>query len=217
MRNQNLSDSDKAVLEKLVAEAEKQTKAQIVLATVKRSDNYAEIPWKAFAFGTSVAGFVVFLFDWLKQEWAGDVMILFSVVAILSAGLLTVLLTLLFPSFARLFPSENQMEAEVLQRAESLFLSKELFATESRGGILLLVSLFERQVVILPDKGVRDRLSREVMNKIISKMTGELRRNEIKIALETGLGELVALLIPDGQEGEVNNELSNKIIEEEGK
>lgn len=214
---QNLSDSERALLEKLVAEAEKQTKAQIVLATVKRSDNYAEIPWKAFAFGTSLAGFVVFLLDWLTLGWGNDVMILFSVVAILAAGLITVLLTLLFPSVARLFPSESQMETEALQYAESLFLSKELFATEGRTGILLLVSQFERQVVILPDKGVRDLLSKELMNDIISKMAKQLRRNEIKNALETGLQELIAVLSPDIRAGETKNELSDKIIEEEGK
>jgi uncharacterized membrane protein len=62
---QILSDTDRTLLDKRIAEAEKQTNAQIVLATVKRSDNYTEIPWKAFAFGSSIAGFFVFLLDWL--------------------------------------------------------------------------------------------------------------------------------------------------------
>ena len=44
-----LSESDRIQLDKRIAEAEKVTKTQIVLATVKRSDSYVEIPWKAFA------------------------------------------------------------------------------------------------------------------------------------------------------------------------
>ena len=53
---QILSDTDRILLDKRIAEAEIKTKAQIVLATVKRSDNYPEIPWKAFAFGSSICG-----------------------------------------------------------------------------------------------------------------------------------------------------------------
>ena len=46
-----LSEDDKIFLEARIAETEKKTRAQIVLATAARCDSYAEIPWKAFAFG----------------------------------------------------------------------------------------------------------------------------------------------------------------------
>jgi len=213
---QILSDIDRTLLDKRIAEAEIQTKAQIVLAAVKRSNNYAEIPWKAFAFGTSVTGFAVFLLDLLMSGWLTDKVILFSVASILAIGALFVLLTISFQGFARLFLSESHRETETMQFAESLFLSRELFATEGRRGILLLISQFERQVVILPDKGVKDRLSIDVMNNIISKMTLYLKHNEVKNAMETGLDELITALCPTVTEGPDKNELSNEIIEEEG-
>jgi putative membrane protein len=213
---QVLSDIDRTLLDKLIAEAENQTKAQIVLATVKRSDNYAETPWKAFAFGSSVAGFVVFLLDMFVLGWITDKTILFSIAAILATGVIFVILTLLFPGFARLFVSESRRVTETMQYAESLFLERELFATDGRRGILLLVSQFERQVVILPDKGVRDRLNKEVIKNIISNMTQYLRHNEIRKALETGLEELVKELCPSASTRPGKNELSNQIIEEEG-
>ena len=213
---QILSDIDRSILDKLIAEAEAQTKAQIVLATVRRSDNYTEIPWKAFAFGTSITAFAVFLLDLFFFRWITDTMILFSVVAILATGGLFVLLTLLFSGFARLFLSESRRETETLQYAESLFLSRELFTTEGRRGILLLVSQFERQVVILPDKGVRDKLSVEVMKNIISEMKQNLRQNEVRKAMETGLKELVSELCPSASSRPDKNELSDEIITEEG-
>ena len=210
-----LSDTDRTLLDKRIAEAEKQTNAQIVLATVKRSDNYTEIPWKAFAMGSSIAAFAVFLLDLPVQGW-GMTMVLFPVAAILASGTLFVLLTIIFQGFARLFLSEGRRETETMQYAESLFLSRELFATEGRRGILLLISQFERQVVILPDKGVRDRLSIEVMNNIILKMTQYLRKDEVKNAMETGLDELIAELCPTSSSGRDINELSDKILEEDG-
>jgi putative membrane protein len=213
---QILSETDRSQLDKKIAEAEARTSAQIVLATVKRSDSYAEIPWKAFAFGISVAGLTVFLFDMLRLQWVTNAMILLSVAAILVTGIILVFLTLLFPGFARLFLSGHRKETETLQYAESLFLSHELFATEGRRGVLLLVSYFEKQVVILPDKGVRNRLRTDVMNNIISKMTQDLRRNNVRNAMETGLEELTAALCYTAQAVSDKNELSNEIIEEDG-
>jgi putative membrane protein len=214
---QFLSDIDRTLLDKLIAEAEKKTKAQIVLAIVKRSDNYTEIPWKAFAFGSSLAGFVVFLLNIFMPGWITDKIILFSVAALLATGIIFVLMTLLFQGFARLFVSESRRVTETMQYAESLFLARELFATEGRRGILLLVSQFERQVVILPDKGVRDRLSREVIKNIINNMTKFMQRNEIRKAMETGLEGLVKELQPSASTRPDKNELSNQIIEGEGR
>lgn len=212
---QILSDTDRTLLDKRIAEAETETKAQIVLGTIKRSDSYTEIPWKAFAFGASFSGFAVFIVDLLLLRQITDKMILLMVAAILVTGIIFVLLTLLFPGFARLFLSESRRETETLQYAKSLFLSRELFNTEDRRGILLIVSQFERQVVILPDKGVRDRLTPEVMKKIISKMALSLRKNEVRKALETGLEELVSELSSSALSKPYKNELSNEIIEGE--
>ena len=214
--NQVISDNDRILLDKRIAEAEKKTKAQIVLATVRRSDSYLEIPWKAFAFGSSFAGLIVFLQDILNPGWITDAVILLSLALILITGALFAFMTLLFPVFARLFLSASHKETETRQYAESLFLSRELFATEGRRGILLLISEFERQVVILPDKGVRDALSLDVMNMIILKMTQYLRQNDAGKAMETGLDELIAALCHPISTASDKNELSNEIIEEEG-
>ena len=213
---QVLTDEDRVRLDERIAETEKLTGAQIVLASVKRSDSYAEIPWKAFALGASLAGLLVLGWVLFVPGWPTETLILSSVAAILGAGALLALLSVLFPRMGSLFLSPQRKETETMQYAESLFLSRELFSTEDRRGILLLVSRFERQVVILPDKGIRNVLTEEVLKGIISDMTSYLRRNELRQALETGLGGIGAALgspIPGGTGG---NELSNEIIEEEG-
>jgi putative membrane protein len=213
---QILSAFDRDLLDKRIAEAEIQTNAQIVVATVKRCDNYAEIPWKAFAIGASLAGLAVVTADLAMNNRVIDIMLLLSVSAVLATGTLMALLTLIFKGFARLFLPKSRRETETRQYAESLFLSRELFTTEARKGILLLVSEFEHQVVILPDTGVRKWLSADIMKDIISKMTPHLSRNEVKNAIMTGLDELVTTLSPPLTEGPDRNELSNKIIEEDG-
>ena len=213
---QILTDNDRTLLDRRIAEVEKQTGAQVVLASIARSDSYVEIPWKAFAIGASVTSLVTLCLDLFVLGWLTERLILFSVGLILAAGIMSVLLTMLIPGYARLFLSHQRKETETMQYAESLFLSRELFSTEYRRGILLLVSQFERQVVILPDSGVRDLLGREVMTGIIADMTLHLRRNELRQALESGLdGIRTALGSPQpGWTGK--DELANEIIEEEG-
>ena len=79
-----------------------------------------------------------------------------------------------------------------------------------------MVSWFERQVIILPDAGIRNRLDADFMKDIIFKMGQHLRQNELRIAMETGLDGLVGALSPPGLGKPDDNELSNKIIEEDG-
>lgn len=211
-----LTGFDRALFDKRIAEVELQTKSQVVLAIVKRCDNYSEIPWKAFAIGASAAGLIAVALDLLMMRWIIDTVILLSVVAVLGSGTVLAMLSLIFPAFARLFLPKSRMETETRQYAESLFLSRELFTAEDRKGILLLVSQFERQVVILPDKGVREQLSTDVLKRIISRMTPYLRQNDVKNALETGLDELVTALSPPRSKRPGNSGLSNEIIEEDG-
>jgi putative membrane protein len=214
-----LNNQERSRLDKRVAEAEKRTGAQIVVAVIERSDSYSELPWKAFALGVSVAGFLVFIFDLLWPGWYSQTAVLIFVVTILITGILTALLSLYIPKFARFFLSAHRAETEVRQYAESLFLSHELFATQRRTGILLLVSLFERRVILLPDKGFSKRLSQKSMQKIIAQMTPSLASGQVTRALENGLIKLTEILAVKkrGKTGKSRkNELSDDIIEEKG-
>jgi putative membrane protein len=212
-----LSDHERNRIDQRIADVEKRTNAQIVLAVIKRSDDYAELPWKAFALSASVAGLFVVILDLLLNYWVSHTTVLIAAVVMLSTGAAFAVLTIFIPGFARIFLSANRAEVEVKQYAESLFLNRELFATSKRIGILLLVSLFEKQVILLPDKGLRSRLTTNAMQDIIACMTRPLAQNELHRALENGLEELSKTLELSTQgTGNIENELSDQIIEEKG-
>lgn len=208
-----LLEQDRDRLNKRIREAEGHTGAQIVLAVINRSDSYAEIPWKAFALGVSLACLAVFS---LNEFHA---MILVAVTVILAAGGVCALLTVFVPDFARIFLVSHRAETEVRQYAQSLFLKREIFSTKNRRGVLLLVSLFERQVVVLPDKGLGERLTSDAINEIIAPMRPHLMQGQIMEALEASLAQMTQLLeptAPTGHETMDDNELSDEIIEEQG-
>jgi len=211
-----LSENDRSQLEKRIAEAERLTKTQIVLATVKRSDSYVEIPWKAFALGTSVTGLLVFSLDLSLVARINDGAVLISIVTTLAIAAFVVLLTILFPGFARLFLSDNRAETETHQYAQSLFLSRELFSTARRTGVLLLISQFERKVVILPDKGLSKHVSKDDLKSIIELMKRPLAQSDFRRAMEIALDEFIRIIEPLSSDEQTDNELSNEIIIDKG-
>jgi putative membrane protein len=203
-------------LDHRVAEVEKRTGAQIVLAVIDRSDAYPELPWKAFALGAAVAGLLVALQDMARPEWTSGFAVLFAVALTLAAGITSALLCVYAPLFARLFLDRRRASAEVRQHASALFLSREMFATSRRTGILLLVSLFERHVVVLPDTGLAQRLSQDSLQRIIARMTAALKKGEVERALEAGLDSLEEILAGTATGESGKNELANGVIEEKG-
>ncbi len=211
-----LSEDDKTRLEERIAKAEELTKSQIVLATVRRSDNYPEIPWKAFAMGASITGLIVFTTNLVLLKWIEATTVLLSVVATLAGAAVSILLTVLFPGIARLFITRGRAESETRQYAESLFMSRELFSTAGRDGVLILISLFERKVIILPDINIRNRVSSDELGNIINLMKEPLARNEVRHAMEIALDELIRIIVPLSPGEKHDDELSNRIIEEKG-
>jgi putative membrane protein len=210
-----LSNQDRGQLDELVSEAEKLTKAQIVLALTNRSDAYRELPWIAFALGASIAGLLLFIFNRPFLNWYPQVTVLMIVAITLGCGVTFALLAVLVPGFAKRFLSTHRIEVEVQQYAESLFLARELFDTSNRTGILLLVSLFERKVVILPDKGLANQLTEHAIQNVIATMIPFLKRNNVYQAFKTGLGRLTQVLGTVAH-GSDENELPDEIIEESG-
>ena len=84
-----------------------------------------------------------------------------------------------------------------------------------RTGILILVSLFERKVVIVPDKGLNERLIKDETQCIITEMTSYLKRSEIRHAFEAGLERILDILERNIHKTD-DNELPDDLIEEKG-
>lgn len=211
---QLLSQDDKKILDRRIADAESLTGAQIVLATVMKSDSYPEIPWKAFAIGSAAGALLVFLFDLFSMSWISDRTVLIAVSAVLVSGVLPGLLSIWIQPLARLFLSAHRAESEAHQRAGVMFLTHELFRSGERRGVLLMVSHFERQVLIIPDKGLTGELTASVLKNIISGMKPLLRADDVRGALEKGLDGLTAVLGSPGPGEKRPDDLSNEIIEE---
>lgn len=193
-----LAQAETVAIEARIAALEAGTGVEVATTIVGRSDAYTELPWMAFALGTAFTAFAVALIDLRHPEWPTAHYGLSMAVAILGVGVVFALLAYLVPAFARPFLRPRRALAEVHQFAESHFLARELFATPHRTGLLILVSLFERRVVILPDKGLASHTRSDDWDGVIVRMTPALRAGRVADALREGLDATEELLVRKG-------------------
>lgn len=216
-RSMHLSREEEGSIDARVAALEQRTGAQVLAAVIGKCDAYPEIPWKAFALGVALAILLAALAAQLRAGWHAPGGALIHALAVLGAGAAAAALSVLYPPFARLFLDSLRAEAEVRQYAQAMFLARELYRTPAHIGILLLVSRFERKIVILPDTGVRRRVAEADLAPVIAAMAEPLRAGGIAPALHAGLDALEALLAKRGfAAGAKGDEIAEALIQEKG-
>jgi len=214
----NLTHAETEATAARVAQVEARTGVEVVAAVVGKSHAYPQLPWKAFALGAVIAGFAVVLSDALRPDWVTAWTVLLQTVAVLAVGAAGALLVVFVASFARLFLRPPRRDFEVRRYAEVLFLQKELFATRERIGVLLLVSLFEHKVEILPDRGLASRVTAADWHRVIARMMPLLQDRHAAAALLAGLAAMEEMLVAKGfaRRADGVNELPDRPIDKDG-
>ena len=210
-----LSEAEAASIDARIARLEMRLGVQVVAAVIGRSDDYPETVWKAFALGAALAGLVVALLDALRPDWMRAGGALAYVLPVIGVAAASALCAVFVPAYARLFLGGFRAEAEVRQRAQALFLERQLFRTRTRNGILVLASVFERRVEVVADIGFDGRVTRADWQTVIDAMTAYLPSVRAAEAIGRGLDRLESLLIalhiaPAG--GPAADELPNRPI-----
>ena len=209
-----MTEQDRTSIATRVGELEARTGTQVVTAVVGKSDSYPEAPWKAFALGTGAAALACVMWQLAAGGWSVDASPTGHVPVILGSGAFLALLAILFSPFARLFIDRTRRDVEVTQFAQSLFFRRGLDRTRGRVGILLLVSLFERKVVILADEGFDGRVDVPDWGALAGRITLLLRHATIPMAMRAGLEGMEAMLLERGFTGPgLANDMPDGVLE----
>jgi putative membrane protein len=83
----------------------------------------------------------------------------------------------------RLFTHKAMMREEVEARAGRVFFDARVHHTETRGGLLIYVSLFERQAMLLADAAITERIGQARIDALCKQLTDHLRRGSLSTAL----------------------------------
>ena len=212
----HLTSQEKQQINGLVAELEAASGAQLIVAVIGKADAYPEIPWKAFALATVTAALVVVPVEIGLVTVSALHTSAFGLLAVLAAGLIAALAAMFVPPLGRVLLDQARARMEVEQYAQALFLERGMFQTQHRTGILVLISRFEREAVIVADSGVRRLVTGEQIEAIVERMRPLLGKGLAGGAVQGALTDLIRLLRGKFEQAAGANELSDALVEERG-
>ncbi len=208
-----LSKQDREKINSAVKEAEKHTSGEIVPMIVSRSYHYPMsdvIGGIAFAFPLSLI-LTYFIGGWL---WIGD----FNLWLFL--GLIAILFTVFHQiirhsrGLKRLFISEREIDEEVEEAAITSFFREGLYRTRDETGILILISVFERKVWMLADRGINEKVKEGQWDEIVSMIIEGIKNNNQADAICKAVDEIGRILREHFPiKADDTNELKNLIVE----
>jgi putative membrane protein len=117
----------------------------------------------------------------------------------------------------RLFTPARQMRDEVARRASAVFFDKRAHRTAGATGVLLFVSLYERQAVVLADQAIVAKLGPNALQDVCDTLTASLRRSHPADALcqaVAAAGERLAPVLPRASDDV--NELPDALVTLDG-
>ncbi|HSN57165.1 MAG TPA: TPM domain-containing protein [Candidatus Sulfomarinibacteraceae bacterium] len=187
------TEADRAAIADAARRAEGATSGEIVPYIVGVCDSYPLVVWKAAALGALtglVGGEAVHLFGGF---WGGSVW-LWVVLPALVGALFGPLAARLSGPLRRWLIGERLLELRARQRAAAAFLEEQVFATRDRTGILILVALFEHQVVVLGDAGINRAVPDGAWEGVVSRVVSGIRDGRPSEALIAAIGDCGRLL-----------------------
>jgi putative membrane protein len=181
------SSEEKRRIEETIDSIESRTIGEIAVMVVDSSDRYREAEILGGIFLGSLLALLV-SFVWFHATiWA----------YIICSFLFFFPSRYLFEKIPNLqtgFIGGGRIETTVMQRAIRAFYEKELYKTRENTGVLFFISLFERKVWVLSDKGIYEKIDQETLNKFAHMVSEGVKGDRACDALCNAIREAGTLL-----------------------
>ena len=212
-----LNEEDRKKIRDAVEEAEKGTGGEIVTAIIEESDNYSA---REMFFGICIGFITYFLLIPARGSleriidsmfWTDSVNLISTLMIVLSFFCACIAYVLAqIPAIDRLLIGKKAMAEAVRRRAMRHFAESAVYDTVDRTGVLLFISVLERRVELIADKGINKRVEDNLWDGIVSELVRGLREKQGADAIVKALksiGSILAEMVPP-REDDVN-ELGN--------
>lgn len=198
---QKFNESDLTRIKNAVKIAEDKISGEIVPVIVERSGLYAVANFKSSLVFSAVAFCVMILLDRYVITDAShtlfyDPMFIFFVVAV--SGIIGFLLPNFSHSIKRFFISQTQLDEGTRQRAENAFLEEEVFNTRHRTGIMIFISFFEHEVIIMADRGISKVVEQKEWDNMVADLIKNIRQDKFIEGIEDGIKRCGEILLEKG-------------------
>lgn len=209
-----ISKADRDKIETCVREAESRTRGEIVVMVVPMSYHYPMadlIGAAAFSFPVAVAVTPVLggLF------WAGPSNLWVFLMALIPLFLVFHEAVKRVHTLKRWFINGKEIEDEVREAAHVQFFRKGLYRTREETGVLIYVSVFERRVWVLGDRGINAAIPEGHWEGVVATIVQAIKGRKPAEGICQAVGEVSRILqdkFPIRHDDQ--NELGNLMVED---
>ncbi len=214
-----LSEQEIDSVAQTVKKAESKASGEIVPVIVRRSSSIGHLPILL----TSLFLILFFLingFNFIDHEFKIYFSNIFAVIgSYIALAVLTGLFYLVSLKFTclkwvqRLLLSDQEMSVQVGERALLEFYLNHVTKTEFKTGILIFISLMERQTIVLGDEAISKKIPKEAWQEIVSIIIRSVKENKTAEGLKSAInkcGEILSQHFPS--EAKNPDELDNHLV-----
>jgi len=180
------SEADLERIKAAVRKAEDGCSGEIVPVIVPISGHYTIANYAASLAVATATFFLLVVFNRVMPSLAiQDTLILFLLV--IAMGIVGAIVPNFSDGIKRLLITQGHMEHATRQQATSAFLEQEVFNTRHRTGILIFVSFFEHEVIIMVDRGIGKVVEQKAWDSIVRDLTDGIRKGRVVDGLEMAI------------------------------
>jgi len=194
------SSQDLERIKAAVRTAEDKISGEIVPVFVEKSGIYTISLYRGFLAFAAVAFLAIILFDryanYFQDLAVYDPLMIFLWVVMV--GMLGALITHYVDPLKRLMMSQTHLDRATRQRAENAFLEEEVFATRHRTGIMIFVSFFEREVIVMADRGISKVVEQKEWDKLVRGITQNIKQGKVTEGIEAAILRSGEILLEKG-------------------
>lgn len=192
-----LTDIDKQQIEDAIHNLEKTTSGEVVVYIAKQSHNYKKGIWIISALFAVLAMLTIYVLGYfwlLSHQFGVDETILITLAAMIFGGMLTAFIK----PIRLFFIDKSDVDEEVMQKAQGVFISEEVFSTKDRTGILIFISQLEHKVVVLGDKGINEKINQSDWDDILQLVISGVKTKSLTPKLVEAISLCEKLLLNNG-------------------
>jgi len=180
-----------------VRKAEDKISGEIVPVFVEKSGHYSIATYRGFLVLAGLAFLSIIVFDrYIPSLAIYDPLLIFLSVTLV--GLIGALAANYIDPLKRILISQSHLDQATRKRAENAFLEEEVFATRHRTGIMIFVSFFEREVIIMADRGISKVVEQKEWDKMVRGITENIRMGKVADGIEAAILRSGEILLEKG-------------------
>lgn len=191
------TDAELERIKAAVRQAEATISGEIVPVMVSKSGYYTIANYK----GSLWVGFMAFAFIVVCDRFIPSLAVydpLLIFLLVLLAGVVGGVAPNFSDDLRRMLVTQRHMDHATRQRAENAFLEQEVFNTRHRTGIMIFISFFEHEVIIMGDQGISKVVEQKVWDRLVQDLTAQIRKGKTVEGLETTIKRCGEILLEKG-------------------